>query len=204
MNLRFAHESEFRGFVSALRERMSALEPRRIPNEKLRDSAVLIPIFNKNNEACVLVTKRTDTVATHRGQMALPGGACDPSDGSRLITALRETEEEVGILRDHVEVIGEFDEFMSIAGFHVATFVGIVPYPYEYVFNPGEIESYVEAPLSLFLERKYDRIEKYNFNGTDYNVYFYAYEGFQIWGLTARILTDFAGRVLQDTAGRPD
>jgi len=152
----------------------------------------------------VLVTKRTEKVATHRGQMALPGGAYDPSDGSRLITALRETEEEVGIIRDHVDVIGEFDEFMSIAGFHVATFVGIVPYPYEYVFNPDEIDSYVEVPLSLFLERRHDRVEKYNFNGTLYNVYFYIYEGFQIWGLTARILTDFAGRVLSDTAVRPD
>jgi 8-oxo-dGTP pyrophosphatase MutT (NUDIX family) len=196
MNVRFVQEAEFTGFVSTLRERMNAHEPRRIQNSNCRDAAVLIPIFNKNNEACVLVTKRTDTVATHRGQMALPGGAYDIEDGSRLITALRETEEEVGIHRDHVEVIGEFDEFISIAGFHVASFVGIIPHPYEYAINPEEIDAYVEVPLSIFLNREFEKVEKVEYNGRSYDVYFYRYEGFQIWGLTARILTDFADKLL--------
>lgn len=196
MKLRFETPADFEAFKAELKNRLDAHQPRSIDTPDLSEAAVLIPLMNKGGEACVLVTKRTQHVATHKGQMSLPGGRYDDEDPDTLSTALRETHEEVGIMPEHVEILGRFDDFISIAGFHVATYIGAVPHPYEYVLSTGEIEAYVEVPLSLFASRSFDRVEQVSFQGKQYKVYYYLYEGFEIWGLTARILTDFAAKIL--------
>ncbi len=198
MNLDVRSSQEFASFKDMLRERLSSREHRVLEFPGYVPAAVMILFMMKSNEPHVLLTRRTDKVKTHKGEMSLPGGGYDETDADILETAFRETMEEVGIPRDKIEFLGRFDDFLSIAGFHVSTFVGAVEYPAEYTFNKDEIDDYLEAPLSIFVDRKYDRVQYVTFNGKEFKIYHYLYDKFEIWGLTARILTDFAEVILPD------
>lgn len=196
MNLHFSNEHDFRNFVSELQDRLSSWKVRELDRPSLRASAVMVLIMEKDNEAHVLLTKRTSKVGTHKGDMSFPGGTRDEEDSDLLATALRETEEEVGIVPEDIEVLGEFDHFMSVAGFHVSTFIGIIPHPYTYTVSEDEIEACVEVPLHIFRDRKYDKKQEIEFEGDTFNIYHYFFNNYEIWGLTARILTDFGVKIL--------
>ena len=204
MNLQFTDEREFRGFIDELKRRLASREIRSLDRPNLRVSAVLIPLLLKDGEVHVLLTKRTSKVGTHKGDVSFPGGARDPEDPDLLHTAVRETAEEVGIAGSDIEYIGEFDHFMSIAGFHVSTFVGAIPHPYEYRVSDDEIEACIEVPLRLFRDRMYDEKREFEFEGEKFNIYYYHYNGYEIWGLTARILTDFGARILCSAESRQE
>ncbi|MEJ5361308.1 MAG: CoA pyrophosphatase [Spirochaetota bacterium] len=193
----FSDYNEFMTFCDRIKQVLHQRPPREIERKSLKDAAVLIPILFKDNQPHVLVTKRTNNVGTHKGEVSLPGGGIDEDDATPLDTALRETFEEVGIKPDDVTVLGEFDHFISIYGFHVYTFVGVIPYPYPLTINTDEIESYTEVPLSMFVEEKFDDVKYYTYEGAPYAIYYYHYNGYTIWGLTARILTDFARKVIK-------
>jgi len=184
-------------FKSRLKGIFCRYTPRAVDKPEFRKSAVMMLLLNRDNQACVLLTKRTSTVSSHKGQMSFPGGGYDDEDRDLMQTALRETREEVGIAPQDIELAGRFDDFISIAGFHVVCYVGFIPHPYEYVINRDEIDDYVEVPLSLFRDERYDRVEVVEFEGNSYSVYYYSYNGFIIWGMTARILTDFARKILK-------
>lgn len=204
MRTHFGSEQDYKEFKTELRARLDRHRPREIQKPEFHRAAVMMLLLNKDGEAHVLLTKRTEKVATHKGQVSFPGGRHDAGDADLLQTALRETGEEVGIPRSDIEVLGRFDDFISIAGFHVVTFVGVIPHPYSYVLNRDEIEDYLEAPLSLFVNRQYEKVEHIMFEGNRYSVYYYFFNGFDIWGLTARILTDFAAKILngRDTSSK--
>ncbi|MCX8123030.1 MAG: CoA pyrophosphatase, partial [Spirochaetes bacterium] len=194
----FTNHHQFEDFCNRISQKLHERPTRQIERKSLKDAAVLIPLFLKDNAPHILVTKRTTKVATHKGEVSLPGGGIDENDRTPLDTALRETYEEVGIKPEDVTVLGEFDHFISIYGFHVYTFVGTIPYPYTLTINHDEIESYTEVPLSLFVEEKYDSMEYYTYEGNQYAIYYYHYNGYTIWGLTARILTDFSRKIIKD------
>jgi 8-oxo-dGTP pyrophosphatase MutT (NUDIX family) len=198
MNLKFRKDEDFSTFKDILRQRLSNREIKRVQTPELVPSAVMILFMNKDNEAQVFLTKRTDKVATHKGDVSFPGGSIDKTDRDALSAAFRETLEEAGILSEDIEILGQFDEYYSVSGFHVSTYVGIIDYPYEYKINTGEIEACFEVPISLFYNKEYDRIEKYELFEREMKVYYYLYKGFTIWGLTAGILTEFAEKVLRD------
>ncbi len=195
MNMSIDGENGFAAFKDELKRRLAAREPRDIEESGLRRAAVMMLLMNREGAAHVLLTLRTTTVSSHKGQVSFPGGSVDPGDADHLEAALRETEEEVGIERGLVEYIGRFDDYISIAGYHVFCHVGAVDYPFPCTINEKEIESCFTAPLSLFVEEKYERVELYNYRGDDYRVFFYRHEGYDIWGLTARILTDFGRKI---------
>jgi len=198
MKMHFDTDDDFSAFKDELRRRLAGRQVRAIEDHELKHAAVMMLLMNKDNAPHVLLTRRTTSMPTHKGHVAFPGGGMDDGDEDLLFAAFRETEEEVGIRRDRIEYIGRFDDYLSIEGFHVTCFIGAVGYPYDYDLNRSEIESHFEAPLSMFVNREYDRCEKGNFRGVDYRVYFYHYRGYEIWGLTARILTDFGEKVCKD------
>jgi 8-oxo-dGTP pyrophosphatase MutT (NUDIX family) len=201
-------DKEFGEFKELLRSRLTAREPRALVFPGYAPAAVFILFMNKDGEPHVLLTRRTDKVKTHKGQMALPGGGRDETDADILATAYRETLEEVGIPGEKIEYLGQFDDFISISGFLVSTFVGAVEYPVEYTFSEDEIDDYLEVPISIFVERRHSRIEYFTFENKTFKVYYYHYHDFEIWGLTARILTDFAEIILpgstSDAGTTPD
>jgi len=187
----------FSGFIDTVKSCLDACRIRIIERDGFVPAAVFILFMNRDNRPHVLLTKRTDKVKTHKGQISFPGGAIDDLDSDILDTAYRETFEEVGISRERITCLGRFDDYVSIAHFNVSTFVGYVDYPVEYQVNDFEIEEVVEAPFDIFLEERYDKIGFNYFEGHSYKVYYYNFNSHVIWGMTAHILTDLARRIRQ-------
>lgn len=161
------------------------LEPGPVP------AAVLVPLFLDGGEYHVLFTKRTEHLNHHRGEISFPGGVCHPEDGGPRETALRETWEEVGIRPEDVEVLGELDDFYSVHNYLVTPVVGIFPAGCALQVNPDEIERVITVPLAHFLRPEVFRVEDWSWRGRIHPVYFYTYQGDEIWGLTAAILKQF-------------
>jgi 8-oxo-dGTP pyrophosphatase MutT (NUDIX family) len=151
-------------------------------------AAVLIPLLYKNSEWHVLVTQRTHAVVHHKGQISFPGGACDKTDAGVEATALRETYEEIGIPPEAVDVLGALDDFPTISDFCVAPFVGVVPHHFPYRLNAGEVEAVVEVPLSFLCDPAQLRTEQREVRGRAYDLLFWDYGPYTIWGATARML----------------
>lgn len=158
---------------------------------ELTCAAVLLPLLYKEGRWHVLFTQRTQDVEHHKGQISFPGGACEPIDEDRVATALRETDEEIGVPPHLVRVLGALDDFPTITHFMVTPFVGVVPHPLTYRLNHYEVESVVEVPLSFFTDPSGLRIEQREYEGQIFDVLFWDYGPHTIWGATARILKGF-------------
>jgi 8-oxo-dGTP pyrophosphatase MutT (NUDIX family) len=130
-------------------------------------------------------------VGHHKGQISFPGGACEPEDADLLATALRETEEEIGVPPESVEVLGFLDDFPTITSFVITPVVGVIPYPFSYVLNEDEVDSVIEVPVSFFLDPGSLRVEQREYQGSVFDVLFWDYGPHTIWGATARILKGF-------------
>jgi 8-oxo-dGTP pyrophosphatase MutT (NUDIX family) len=164
---------------------------------KCRDakiSAVLIPILEEKKDLYLAFTRRTKKVKYHKGQISFPGGEYQASDGSFLETALRETEEEVGLRARDVEILGELDDvFTYTSNFIITPFIGFSRLPLPYDFSPSEIETeeILIIPLSAFSDRSSCRKGSFSFRGARVTSEYYNFGDHLIWGATARILTQF-------------
>ncbi len=175
-----------------LRKYLSEHPKRTLQGKKLVPAAVVLPLFFKNNEWWILFIKRTETVKYHKGQVSFPGGRREPEDKNMRETALRELNEEIGVVPDKVEIVGELDDnFTLTSNYLVSTFVGIIPCPYDFKLDCREIAYVFELPISALLaEGCFGEEERYE-GGKKYKGYSYKYEDKIIWGATARILRQF-------------
>jgi 8-oxo-dGTP pyrophosphatase MutT (NUDIX family) len=171
-----------------IKEILACREKACIDQPGLVRAAVLIPLFEKNGEYHVLLTRRTERVSHHKGQISFPGGRQDHGE-DLLATALREAKEEMGIEEKDVCILGELDDMCTFSSdFCIAPFVGLIPYPYPFKINRHEIEEVLEVPLSVFLDETKFREELRSRNGELVPVYFYEHDAHTIWGATAQIL----------------
>lgn len=167
-------------------------EKRHILNSGAVPAAVLMPIFERDGEDHILFTKRTDTVEHHKGQISFPGGRREDTDRDLLQTALREAHEEIGLMPDSVDVLGELDDEMTFVSNYVITpFAGYIPYPYPFKLSPDEVQEIMEVPISTLLDKANFRQEEETEGDITYPVYYYHYGDEVIWGATARILKRF-------------
>ena len=179
-----------------LKEALSRRQKRHINDARWVQSAVLIPIYQKEGQYHILFTQRTYNVKDHKGQISFPGGAYEKRDGILLNTALREAEEEIGLAAGDVEVLGELDDMPTItSGYIISPFVGDIPWPYHFKLDGFETDELIEVPISALLDKNCVRQEKEFFEGEEVDTYFYNYQGKIIWGATARILNQFLGIV---------
>jgi len=153
-------------------------------------AAVLVPIFLVDGAWRVLLTRRTSTVDTHKGEISFPGGSRDPEDPDLAATALREAEEEVGIRE--ARLLGRLDDLYTISNFRITPFVGRIAYPFEVRPQPREIAEVILLPLAAlvapgcFVEKLLDR------GGlAPFPIYFFYAGGYTVWGATAKILKQF-------------
>jgi 8-oxo-dGTP pyrophosphatase MutT (NUDIX family) len=166
-------------------------------------AAVLVPLFSKNGEPHVLLTKRSDFVEHHKGEVSFPGGKLDPEDPDLKSCALRETEEEVGIDPGDVKIVGELDDFYTVAtSFLVVPFVGVIPYPYDFRPSSREIVSLLRVPLEIFFDPARRTEETCFIRGQRVEIVSYFWEGQTIWGATGRILKHFV-EILTDAPCLP-
>ncbi len=149
-----------------------------------------MPILEKDGSASFLLTKRTHSVRTHKGQISFPGGLSEENDESLMATALRETEEEIGLPPSDVEIVGRFHDYLAITEWLVAPFVGLVRPSASLSPNPGEVEKLLEIPLDFFVQTE-PRVERQERLGRVRPIYFYDFDGEVVWGLTAAIIRDF-------------
>ena len=154
------------------------------PMGDLYPAGVLVLLYIKGQELCVLLQKRTDKVEHHKGEISFPGGAKSSDDLDILQTALRETQEEMGIKCEDVEIISRLDQVTTSSGFLITPFVGIIMSRYPFEANPVEVADILEVPISLLLEQ-----EKVSGNlHRSIPSASYIYEVHVITGATARIL----------------
>ena len=162
------------------------------PSTALRPAAVLVPLIDHAQGMSVLLTQRTPHLTAHAGQISFPGGRIEDADADATEAALRETEEEVGLPRDRVSVVGRLDTYLTGTGFEITPIVGIVAPPYPLSIDPFEVSEAFEVPLSYILDRRnHHRIERQS--GAHRRAFFVLpYQGRNIWGATAGILVNLA------------
>ncbi len=152
-------------------------------------AAVLIPVV-QHEELTVLFTQRTAHLKSHAGQVSFPGGRAEPGDASAEYTALREAEEEIGLPRERVEVLGRLPEYRTRTGFRVTPVIGVVAPPLALAPDPREVESVFEVPLAVLLEERNRERRTREFQGLQVGYYVYEYQGHVIWGATAGMLVN--------------
>jgi 8-oxo-dGTP pyrophosphatase MutT (NUDIX family) len=157
-----------------------------------RLAAVLILGYPKGGAPHVVFTKRTEKVADHRGQISLPGGSWEPGDPTLEVTALRETQEEIGVPMDHVQVVGRLSEvYVSVSNFLVTPYVGALQREPVFEPDPFEVDHLIEVPLAQIRDPSTFHEEDWVVGGARRRVEFYQCGPYQIWGATARILQLF-------------
>lgn len=141
-----------------------------------------MPIFYDQGQYHVLFAVRSDEVNHHKGQVCFPGGTQEPSDGTLLETALRETEEELGLKRQDIEILGELDDSITItSNYVISPFVALIRHPHTLRTSGREVKETFSVPLSFLMDEANVRPDHYA----------YEYEGHNIWGATAHIVRQF-------------
>jgi 8-oxo-dGTP pyrophosphatase MutT (NUDIX family) len=156
----------------------------------LRPAAVLVPLVDRPEGVSVLLTQRTAHLHEHAGQVSFPGGRLEADDPDAIAAALRETEEEIGLARRHVEIVGRLDTYRTRTAFEVTPVVGIVKPPFELVPDRFEVADIFEVPLAYALDaRNHERHAKI-FQGIERHFWVLPYRDRYIWGATAGMLVN--------------
>ena len=169
----------------------------------LMPAAVMLLLYRKDGEYCVLLNKRSMTVEHHKGEMSFPGGARDPEDADFEATARRETHEEMGISPDDITILGRLDDNVTRSNFLVKVFVGTIPYPYEFLPSSIEIAEVVEIPIGVLRDPATLRWDSRIEDGERVAVRSYGYQQHLVYGATAKILDQFLD-IVEDRLNKED
>ena len=162
------------------------------PGSRVTYAAVLVPLVNRPEGLRLLLTQRTAHLTDHAGQISFPGGRVEAQDASREETALRETEEEIGLARSRIEVLGTLPDYEIPSGFCITPVVGWIEPPFDLALDAFEVASAFEAPFEHFIDpARYQRRE-YHLRGRHRHYMAIPHEGRYIWGATAGMLYSFA------------
>jgi 8-oxo-dGTP pyrophosphatase MutT (NUDIX family) len=205
---RLARE-ERRLSLAEVRARLLRSPPGAAPTSLVSDSvaaAVLVPLLEVNGETHVLFIKRPETMSTHRGEIAFPGGKLDPAvDIDVRAAALREAREEIGLDPASVEIVARLEGVATAASrFTISPFVGFLDRPPEIVINPAEVVKVLQVALSELMDTSLYREERWDSFRPDMSVFFFELADETVWGATARILTDLLTRLVNPSPLTPE
>jgi 8-oxo-dGTP pyrophosphatase MutT (NUDIX family) len=155
---------------------------------QLREAAVLVPVIDAGPDAQVILTRRAAAMRKHSGQVAFPGGAVDPEDGSVEIAAMREAEEEIGLDRRFVEPVGRLPVYMTTTGFRITPVLAVVHPGFTLTANPDEVDAVFQTPLSFLMTQANHQRESRVWEGIERHYYVMPYGEHHIWGVTAGII----------------
>ncbi len=193
MKISFENNEDFVLFKKQLKDVLRRRTSRHFELEDRTPSAVMILLFQKDGALHVLLTKRSEKLRHHSGQISFPGGRTEKQDSSPEETALRETFEETGIPASAVEKAGRFNDYITTTGYHISSFVGFTDEP-ECVPSPAswEVDEYLKVPMEIFINEKYSSKSTAVLDGREVPTWHYPFQGKDIWGMTARALTELA------------
>jgi 8-oxo-dGTP pyrophosphatase MutT (NUDIX family) len=155
---------------------------------KVTRAAVLIPLVLQADGLSVLLTQRTNHLRDHAGQISFPGGRMDDEDKDAIDTALRESEEEIGLHRDNVEIIGHLPDYLTVSGYSVTPIIGLVKPQAEYVLDAFEVADVFEVPLRFLMNPENHQVRVWESEQGSRRFYAMPYENRFIWGATAGML----------------
>lgn len=163
-----------------------------ISGKNLHNSAVLVPFVMHQEQVALLYTLRSNSLERHSGQVSFPGGVIEKTDQSVIETALRETEEEIGVLRENIQIIGHLNPFNTSTGYKVFPVIGIIKSMDKLIRNTIEVDRIFCIPLNWLCDPEHSRIQEFPGNdGKNRNVWFFdLYDGELLWGITAKITKD--------------
>ena len=202
------HPEERRLSLDDVRRRLLRSPPGAAPTSLVADSvaaAVLVPLLEVEGETHVLFIKRPETMSTHQGEIAFPGGKLDPAvDPDVRAAALREAREEVGLDPSAVEIVARLGGVATAASrFTISPFVGFLARPPALVPNPAEVVRVLQVPISELMDASLYREERWDSFRPDMSVFFFELADETVWGATARILTDLLTRLVTVTPLAP-
>ncbi len=173
--------------LSTIREKIKQYQSRELECPTDIRASVMVPLFQKEDGLQIVLTKRTDEMKAHPGEISFPGGMYEERDADTMNTALRECCEEIGVRANDVEIIGRLDDVRTLTGFVITPYVGIIPYPYSFKINQKEVAYLVYLPFGYL--RNGDPVrEQSEYRGRLETIDAIYYEGERIWGATCRIL----------------
>ena len=171
------------------------------PGRRLTPAAVLVPIVEREAGLTVLLTRRTDHLDDHAGQVSFPGGRIEAFDQGPEAAALREAEEETGLPPDRVRLIGRLDTYVTRTGFEVIPAVGLVTPPFPIEPDSFEVAEVFEVPLAFFLAPENRQRHSRVYEGKDRLFYVFPFKDHYIWGATAGILVNLVEVLNPDAVG---
>lgn len=181
-------------YLNRLQSVLAARTPSTQAEWNARPAAVLVPLYQVESEWHLLFTRRTDDVDEHKGQVSFPGGKTDTGDPSPMHTALREAEEEIGLRREHVQLVGRLDDLVTVTQWRITPVVGVFNFPYPFEINRRECSAVFGVPLRWLSDTANleTRLRPAPVAGPPVAVYYYReYQGHVIWGATARMVQMF-------------
>lgn len=161
---------------------------RRLFSAPLIPAAVLVPLVEQRAGLSILLTRRTDHLNVHAGQISFPGGRVDPGDAGPVATALREAAEEVGILAEQVRIVGFLPAYPVVTGFAVTPVVGLLEPPLNLRLDDFEVAEAFEVPLEFFLDPAQRRSGRRRVRDVEIDVVEYQFADYRIWGATAQMI----------------
>ncbi len=164
-------------------------------DQPLTPAAVLVPIVLRQNGQTVLLTQRTAHLRDHAGQISFPGGRVEADDLSPTHTALRETEEEIGLARERIEIVGFLPEYRTGTGFRVTPVVALVRPPFDLQPDPFEVAEIFEVPLAFLLDPANHQRHSLHYRGALRNYFAMPYGDYFIWGATAGMIRSLSERL---------
>jgi 8-oxo-dGTP pyrophosphatase MutT (NUDIX family) len=164
-------------------------------------AAVLVPLVRREAGLQLLLTRRTDHLRDHAGQISFPGGRVEPEDDGPVATALRETEEEIGLARGHIEIVGQLPVYSTVTNFQVTPVVGFVDPGFTLTLDGFEVAEAFEVPLAFLMDPAHHRHHRFEFAGVERRFLSMPWQGAEreyfIWGATAAMLRNLY-RLLSD------
>lgn len=157
-------------------------------HDRLKEAAVLVPVVDRPGEASVILTQRSGKLRSHSGEISFPGGRLDPADPTAEFAALRETEEEIGLTSDFIEVVGRLPDYVTGSGFRIVPVLSVVKPGFMLTINEDEVEDAFEVPLGFLMDPANHTRNSRIWNNRERFFYTMPFGDRYIWGITAGII----------------